>query len=352
MSLSGVPIRREGNHAKRSLRHLQRARSARGTGTIDQNDMRLLDGEFTASRLSGIDPEVEWRFYISGLPNYLEARILGQSAAVNRIARAVQAAELRLNEGGNRPRCSFLFLGPTGVGKTESAKCFTEYLFGDRSALEMIFMNEYSSDTRLHEFLQRTEVAIRRNPEGGTLLFDEIEKAHPRLIDIFLSLLEEGELTTHSGDRISVSKFYLVLTSNLGSGDLARIQNAPYAMMERVALDGASQALRPELFARIIERIVFRPLGLDVQKNIIEALIDAKLKVLSEYFGIKLSVDRGPVTAFMLRVGYNQSQGARRLRQEVDRQFNLASLNNALSSTNPGEGKYYYDSSIGCLVLR
>ena len=213
-------------------------------------------------------------------------------------------------------------------------------------------MNEYSSETRLPEFLHRTEAAIRRNPEGATLLFDEIEKAHPRLIDIFLSLLEEGELTTDSGDRISVSKFYLVLTSNLGSGDLARMENAPYAMMERVALDLASQALRPELFARIAERIVFRPLGLEVQKSIIEALIDAKLKVLSKYFGVKLSVDRGPVTAFMLRLGYNKSQGARRLQQEVDRQFNLASLKSALSSTNPAEGKYYYDSSVGCLVLR
>ena len=135
-------------------------------------------------------------------------------------------------------------------------------------------MNEYSSDSRLSEFLERAEAAIRRNPEGATLLFDEIEKAHPRLIDIFLSLLEEGELTTISGDRVSVSKFYLVLTSNLGSGDLARMESAPYAMMERVALDGASQALRPELFARITERIVFRPLGLEVQKSIIEALIE------------------------------------------------------------------------------
>jgi ATP-dependent Clp protease ATP-binding subunit ClpA len=297
-------------------------------------------------------PDIEWRFYLSGLPSYLESRIAGQSAAIGRIARAVQAAELGLNEGGSRPRCSFLFLGPTGVGKTESAKCFTEYLFGSKAALEMIFMNEYASDSRLSEFLRRAEAAIRRNPEGATLLFDEIEKAHARLIDIFLSLLEEGELTTLSGDRISVSKFYLVLTSNLGSGDLARMESAPYAMMERVALDGASQALRPELFARITERIVFRPLGLDVQKSIIEALIESKLQVLSEYFGLELSVDRGPVTAFILRVGYNRTQGARRLRQEVDRQFNLASLECALRDTRPSEGKFYYDSSVGSLVLK
>jgi ATP-dependent Clp protease ATP-binding subunit ClpA len=297
--------------------------------------MPLLDREDQGLGSWKFDPGAEWRRYLSGLPNYLESRIAGQSAAIGRIARAVQAAELGLNEGGTRPRCSFLLLGPTGVGKTESAKCFTEYLFGLQSALVMIFMNEYSSDSRLPEFLERVEAAIRRNPEGSTLLFDEIEKAHARVIDIFLSMLEEGELTTLSGDRIPVSKFYLVLTSNLGSGDLAKMENAPYAMMERVALDGASEALRPELFARITERIVFRPLGLEVQKNIIETLIDAKLKLLSAYFGKELSVDRGPVSAFLLRVGFSKSQGARRLRQEVDRQFNMASLSHALHSTKP-----------------
>jgi ATP-dependent Clp protease ATP-binding subunit ClpA len=314
--------------------------------------MPMRDRQIQEPGSSRVDPGTEWRFYLSGLPSYLESRIAGQAAAIGRIARAVQAAELGLNEGGARPRCSFLFLGPTGVGKTESAKCFTEYLFGSQSALEMLFMNEYSSDARLSEFLHRVEAAVLRYPEGATLLFDEIEKAHPRAIDIFLSLLDEGELTTPSGDRISVSKFYLVLTSNLGSGDLARMESAPYAMMERVALEGASAALRPELFARITERIVFRPLGLDVQKNIIETLIEAKLKLLSEYFGTELSVDHGPVSAFLLRVGFSKSQGARRLRQEVDRHFNLASLQHALRSTEPSEGKFYYDSCVGALVLK
>jgi len=315
-------------------------------------DRHLIAEKVFGPRRSEVDPEKEWRFYISGLPNYLASRIAGQSAAVGRIARAVQAAELGLNEIGNRPKCSFLFLGPTGVGKTESAKCVAEYLFGGRSALEMIFMNEYSFEARLPEFLSRTEGAIRRHPEGATLLFDEIEKAHPRLIQIFLSLLDEGKLTTRAGERISVSKFYLVLTSNLGSGDLARMASAPYATMERIALDGASQVLRPELFARVGERIVFRPLELEVQKTIIEGLMDAKLRVLSKYFGIELSVDRGPVIAYLLRVGYSNSQGARRLHQEVDRQFNRASLSYALNCTKPSEGKFCYDSSVGRLVLK
>ncbi len=314
--------------------------------------MELLDTKSSGQGKLEFDPELQWRSYLSGLPVYLDSRIRGQSAAVGKIARAVQAAELGLNDSGNRPKCSFLLLGPTGVGKTESARRFTEYLFGSRASLEMIFMNEYASETRLPEFLERTEKAIRRNAEGATLLFDEIEKAHGQLIDIFLSLLEEGQLSTLSGDRLSVSQFYLVLTSNLGSGDLVKMENAPFAMMERVAVDVASQSLRPELFARITERVVFRPLGLEAQKNIIETLVNAKLKVLSDYFGKQLSVDRGPVLAFLLRVGYNKSQGARRLGQEVDRQFNLASLDWALSEKIPLEGKFYYDSTGGCLCLR
>ncbi|MGA8657318.1 MAG: AAA family ATPase [Chthoniobacterales bacterium] len=301
---------------------------------------------------STADLETRWKFYLAGLRNYLERHILGQSTALGRICRAVQSSELGFNERSGRPKGTFLLLGPTGVGKTESARCFTEYLFGARSALEMIFMNEYSSDSRLCEFLERAEAAVRRRADGTTILFDEIEKAHPCVIDVLLSLLGEGQLTTLSGERLSAAEFYLVLTSNLGSGNLAKMENAPYSTLERVALDAASQSLRPELFARITERIVFRPLGLEVQKSIIEALAETKLRVLQNYFQVPLSIERGPVLAFLLRVGYNKAQGVRMLRQEVDRQFNSACLEWALTSRSPVEGKFYYDSTNGCLVLR
>jgi ATP-dependent Clp protease ATP-binding subunit ClpB len=123
------------------------------------------------------------------------------------------------------------------------------------------------------------------------------------------------------------------------------MENAPAAMLERVALEAASQSLRPELFARITERIVFRPLGLEAQKTIIEGLIAAKLEVLANYFSVSLSIDRGPVTAFLLRTGYNKAQGVRMLYQEVDRQFNLACLEWAPGQRRPSEGKFYYDAA-------
>jgi ATP-dependent Clp protease ATP-binding subunit ClpA len=288
---------------------------------------------------------------LSDLPGILEERIVGQRFAVARICRAVQAAELGLNDTGVRPKGSFLLLGPTGVGKTESAKCFTEVIFGSKETLEMIFMNEYSSDQRLTEFFSRSEMAIRRHPEGTTLLFDEIEKGHPRTIDVLLSLLEEGVLTTPSGERLKVNRFYVVLTSNLGSGDLAKMENAPYSTMERVALDVAAQSLRPELFARISERIVFRPLDLETQKAILYKLIRRKLEILSIFFGRAFGIDGGPAIAFLLRVGYSKAFGARMLRQEVDRQFNSASLPWALTGRTPERGVFRFDPAGGCLVL-
>src|SRR3954463_7683310 len=112
---------------------------------------------------NGSDLGSQWCSYLNGLTPALEGKIIGQKAAISRVARAVQAAELGLNQRGSRPKASFLFLGPTGVGKTETAKCFSEYIFGGRAAMEMVFMNEYSADSRLQEFLERTEAAIRRH---------------------------------------------------------------------------------------------------------------------------------------------------------------------------------------------
>ena len=97
---------------------------------------------------SGLELRLEWCSHLSGLAPALESKIIGQKGAITRVAQAVQAAELGLNERRSQPKASFLFLGPTGVGKTETAKCFSEYIFGSRTGLEMVFMNEYSSAGR------------------------------------------------------------------------------------------------------------------------------------------------------------------------------------------------------------
>jgi ATP-dependent Clp protease ATP-binding subunit ClpA len=122
-------------------------------------------------------------------------------------------------------------------------------------------------------------------------------------------------------------------------------------VLSSLALDVAAQSLRPELFARISERIVIRPLDLETQKMILYKLIRQKLEVLSIFFGRALGIDGGPATAFLLRVGYSKAFGARMLRQKVDRQFNSASLPWALSGRTPQRGVFRHDPSGGCLVL-
>ena len=288
---------------------------------------------------------------LSKLEDFLTSRIRGQDRALGKLTRAVQAAELGLNGDRPRVRGSFLFLGPTGIGKTESAKLFTQHVFGSSAALEMMFMNEYSSTGRCSEFFSRLQKILERPSNGRTLLFDEIEKASPSLIDVFLSLLDEGLFTASDGRRLTARNAYVVLTSNLGSGDLSKMETAAYSTIERIALDFASQTLRPELFARISERIVFQPLGIEAQKQIIDDLVGEKLAVLERFFGCTLELEGGPVRAFLIRVGFNRNQGARFVRQEIDRQFNTAALPFALAGKTPREGVFRYDLAAGALVL-
>ena len=165
-------------------------------------------------------------------------------------------------------------------------------------------------------------------------------------MDVFVSLLEEGVLTTKKG-RFSVGNFILILTSNLGSNDLALMENSAYATMERQVLEVGRQYLRPELFNRIDDRIVYRPLGHEIQKKIIARLIEDKLAILSQKAGHLLSYDREPVEAFLFRVNRKGGQGARSLKLEVDRQFNRAFL-----EQKDGRGSNFcYDSAGGHLVL-
>jgi ATP-dependent Clp protease ATP-binding subunit ClpB len=314
-------------------------------------DTFVLNSAFDFETQSFSQSSQPGRSNLSNLEDFLTSRIRGQGRALGKLTRAVQAAELGLNENCARVRGSFLFLGPTGVGKTESAKLFTQHVFGSSAALEVMFMNEYSSASRCSEFFSRLQQILERPGNGRTLLFDEIEKADPSLIDVFLSLLDEGQFTANDGRRLTASNAYIVLTSNLGSGDLSKMEAAAYSTIERIALDFASQSLRPELFARISERVVFQPLGIEAQKRIVDDLVAEKSTVLERYFGRRLEVEGGPVRAFLIRVAFSRSQGARHVRQEINRQFNAAALPWALAGKTPREGIFRYDPATGALVL-
>ena len=305
-----------------------------------------------AESMPAADERAAWKRYLSGLDGYLKRRLKGQNDALERVARGVSAAVLGLNGASAKPLASFLFLGPTGVGKTATAKLCTEYIYGPAQALEIIFVNEYPVESKFKDFTELLEQVIRRNPAGTLILFDEIEKGHEKLRDVYLSLLEEGLFTAANGERLSVRNFMVTMTSNLGSNELALMENSLYTTMERQVLEVARSALRPELFNRITERIVFRPLGPGVQQALIKELIEKKLAVLSRSLGKALKYETGAVEAFIYRTNKKGGQGARSLQSEVDRQFNRAALPWAMSEGVPLEGTFFYDSDQGHLVLR
>ena len=170
-------------------------------------------------------------------------------------------------------------------------------------------------------------------------------------MDVLISLLEEGVFTAVDGERLPINNFIVAMTSNLGSNELAEMENSAYSTMERQVLDVARQYLRPELFNRFDERIVYRPLPFEVQKKIIGGLITEKLKILSQIAGCPLEHERESVEGFLYRLNRKGGQGARSLQQEVDRQLNHAFLAwiNRVPRRNPE--KFCYDPGAGHLVL-
>ena len=285
---------------------------------------------------------------LQGLEPYLLERVIGQDDAVARVSRALEGAELGLHETGRRPRAAFLFMGPTGVGKTSLTKAFTEYLFGD-ARLAMIFCNELQSPGDVPELVRSIRQAVEAYPQGTTLLFDEVEKMHRSLIDVLLSLLDEGQVTEPGGNRISVAGCYVVLTSNIGASRWGQMEQTLYSTMQAFAYREARKHLRPELFARLTETVVFRPLCQATQEAILRGLTDRKLLHLTRRFeallgsrlAAPLAIEERGVSAHLLRKGFTQMDGARGLRAEVDRQFNAAVRPWLFDRKAPSEGRFY-----------
>ena len=216
----------------------------------------------------------------------------------------------------------------------------------------MLYMNEYQRADDVDDLVLAIKRGLSTNSIGTTFLFDEIEKAHRGVIDVFISLLDEGQITDSDGSRISIGNCYLVLTSNIGAARWGSMETTQYSRMESFAFEQARKVLRPELFNRLTETIVFRPLSQKVQIDILKEMLGRKLVHLESRLGKRpLSVDER-VNAHLLRKCFTQTEGARRLRQELDRQINLAALPWALEKRSPSEGRFYYDPKTDQLVLR
>lgn len=258
---------------------------------------------------------------LRNLVQSLHAEIRGQDHIIPRVVSVLQRGELGLSKVG-RPRGSFLFLGPTGVGKTELTQVFTGKLFG-MDKLVRYDMSEFQTQESLGLLLGSRPGesgflgAAYDRTKTGTLLFDEVEKAHPRIMDIFLQMLDAARVTIATGETLDLSGFYIVMTSNIGSAELMTLQHSTESTLERHVLSRAQQSLRPEIFARIAEKLVFHRLSYEHQLEIAAKFLDKEIIFLSER-GCNVRVAES-VLPFLVRKGFHPKLGARPMRDAAEK---------------------------------
>lgn len=262
----------------------------------------------------------ELRERLGGLPERLKARLTGQDVAIDLVCARIQHGELGLTTPG-RPRASFLFLGPTGVGKTELTLCFTEEVVG-RERVVRLDMSEYQTADRLMLLLGDASLP-GRIAEGfdacsgrGTLLFDEIEKAHPRVLDVLLQILDAARLTTGRNRVLDFSNWYVVLTSNIGAQRIMALRKSKFETMERLVRQEAQRELRPEIFARITAVAVFNKLDFEAQRAIATGMV-ARECAAQAVRGFALETTEA-VTEIVIQRGYHDRLGARPMRDATE----------------------------------
>ncbi len=265
----------------------------------------------------------------------LHKRVIGQHDAVKAVSQAIRRTRAGLKDP-KRPGGSFIFLGPSGVGKTELAKTLAEFLFGDQDSLLSLDMSEYQEKHTVSRLVgsppgyvgydeggQLTE-AVRRKP-FSVVLFDEVEKAHPDVFNTLLQILEEGRLTDSQGRSVDFRNTVLIMTSNLGTADLRKVnvgfsktdEAVSYERMKEKVNDALKAHFRPEFLNRIDETIIFHELSLSEVTEIVDLLIARTAKQLSaQGLGLELT---DAAKHWLARVGYDATLGARPLRRAIQR---------------------------------
>ncbi|MBC7819837.1 MAG: ATP-dependent Clp protease ATP-binding subunit [Planctomycetaceae bacterium] len=289
---------------------------------------------------------------LRGLPAHLATNIKGQDHVIGRVCSVLMRGELGFAHP-LRPRGSFLFVGPTGVGKTETTNLFTNYLF-DGASPARFDMSEYQLQSSVEKLIggSRDDRGLLgralRDVTRGTLLFDEIEKAHPLVLDLFLQILEDARITLATGETLDLRRFYITCTSNIGSAESMRMESAPFASVERTVLMRVREHLRPELVGRVNEIVVFARLGYAIQREICESMIAAELDRLRA-MSHKIEIDAN-VVEFLVREGYHRTLGARPMRGAVERHLQEA-IAVSLLCGGSGSGRITTDAVASRLIL-
>jgi ATP-dependent Clp protease ATP-binding subunit ClpB len=308
----------------------QRLASASGRPQFLKEEVTAEDIAEVVSRWTGIPItrmlESE-RERLTKLEDELAHRVVGQREAVEAVANAVRRSRAGLQDP-NRPIGSFIFLGPTGVGKTETARALAEFLFDDEHAMVRIDMSEYMEKHAVARLIGappgyvgfeeggQLTVAVRRRPYS-VILFDEIEKAHPDVFNILLQILDDGRLTDSQGRTVDFRNTVIIMTSNVGSQMILERGTADWAEVETSVLGALRQHFRPEFLNRVDDIIVFRPLNLAQLEEIVELQLTRLRQLLAEK---KITLELSPEAKRALTTeGYDPSFGARPLKRAIQR---------------------------------
>ena len=302
--------------------------------TVDEDDMLQVIADWTGIPLNRMEAKESKK--LLKLESELRKQIVGQDFATEVVSKALRRSRADLKDP-KRPIGSFMFLGPTGVGKTHLAKVLAERIFGDQDSLIQIDMSEYMEKHAVSRMIgsppgyvgheeggQLTE-AIRRKPYS-VILFDEIEKAHPDVAQILLQILEDGRLTDSLGRKVDFRNTILIMTSNVGAHILQRNSSLGFSTgnseddfdnTKDKIMDEAKKSFKPEFLNRLTEIVIFRPLV----KDSMRAIVDLELKKVTDRLKekkLKLLVS-DQVKEFLIDKGYDNKLGARPLRRAVEK---------------------------------
>ena len=316
--------------------------------TVTEEDIAAVVSEWTKIPVQKLAESESER--LRKLEKTLHKRVIGQDEAVTAVAKAVRRGRVGLKDP-NRPIGSFLFLGPTGVGKTELSKALAEALFGDENAMIRVDMSEYMEKHSVskmigsppgyvgHDDGGQLSEQVRRHPYS-VVLFDEIEKAHPDVFNILLQVLDDGHITDSQGRKVDFRNTVIIMTSNAGAQaiiDPKRLgfvtkedKGADYKRMKSNVMNKIKLVFRPEFLNRIDEIIVFHSLGSDEMKKITGLMCKEITKRAKEQLNITLTI-RDSVKKHIVETGTNQKYGARPLRRAIQNQLEDALADAILS---------------------
>src|SRR5881409_925884 len=292
---------------------------------VDAEDIAEIVAKWTGIPVSRMLESERER--LTRLEAELGHRVIGQPEALAAVANAVRRARAGLQDP-NRPTGSFIFLGPTGVGKTETARALAEFLFDDEKAMVRLDMSEYMEKHAVARMIgappgyvgyeeggQLTE-AIRRRPYA-VVLFDEIEKAHPDVFNVLLQILDDGRLTDSQGRTVDFRNTVLIMTSNIGSQYILEMGTQNWEQVETKVLELLRQTFKPEFLNRVDDVIIFRPLSSEDIARIVDLQIERVERLVAER---KLRLEVTPAAKqLIVAEGYDPVYGARPLKRSIQR---------------------------------